>query len=240
MRSALLTLLLLAAVPLLADGPCNTSPMFFFDHTVSGDIQVVVNATVINLNNPSPIVVTIDGSRIELAQTVAPHGDVVMQTGCFTSVANLGALPEGTYDVVWTVKNGDSRTVKFVNAGASSCGETFQITPTVRRSASREYQLDITERTIAATYDQPLLFRTWSGFMLQQTEHINSIAIIEGYGRYHCTQRTFLLGTLPDGGPYTIDVKQFVNAYPDDPKTLSASTTFYAGIEQPRRRGVRH
>jgi len=235
MRFAMVTVLLLAAAPLLAEWPCGAAPIFF-NHTLKGDIVVELSSTDFNYNQPSAITVTRDGWRIELAQSVAPHGAGATETGCSRRAANLGALPMGTYDVVWTV-NGSSRTVKFVNAGAGSCGEPLQLTATVRRNMSGEYQLDVTERTRAETYDAPIFLPAGSGFVLQQTEHINVIAIIEGFGAYHCTQRTFLLGPLTGG--YGIDITQFVDDYPDA-RTLHAGTVFFAGGEQPRRRGVRH
>lgn len=249
MRRAAVVLFSLMALPVFASataGDCGVSPAFSIDRRADGHLLLSLRHTRLEYDawsSPAPPVV--NGTKIEVVEKVYLD-DMVTGYSCETQTVDLGVLPEGRYDVDWTLDAFTSAgpwtyhlQTRFMES-ATACGAPGELIVAVRpgpRSSGESVQVDVSQLTRASDYDAPSLTRNGSHYAIEQTERVNSIAIIEGAPTV-CRTRTFVLGPLAEGD-YDVTVTQPV----DDPagnKTLAGSAAFHVDASQPRRRGVRH
>ena len=249
MRRAAAIVFALIALPVVAsttEGPCGSWSAFSIDRRADGHVFLSLRMTRLEFdvwNAPAPPVVS--GTKIDVVESVY-WDDMVTGYFCETQAVDLGVLPEGAYDVDWTL-NTESFVGRFTShlrtrfiESATACGAPAELAVAVRpgpRSSGESVQIDVSQLTRASDYDPPSLTHSGSHFAIEQTEHVNSIAIIEG-APIVCRTRTFIVGPLAEGD-YDVTITQPV-VDPAGSRTLTASASFHVDASQPRRRGVRH
>lgn len=245
--AALFILASLPAFSVTVHQPCASPGSFFVHRDANEHVFLSFSYYTGGGDHWNPPVAAVHGTSIEVTERVFMD-DEIFFNGCETQTVDLGVLSESTYDVVWTL---DEATMLFLSYPVShsasftihapSCGQLHELMANVNPYApnnSQSVQIDVSELTRAASYDPPSVSRNGSHITIQQTEHVNSIAVIETQAPYACHGRTFILGRLP-AGDYDVTITQPI----DDPAangTASTTLSFHVNADPPRRHSARH
>jgi len=226
--------------------PCASSPAFSIERKENGHTLLTLTNSRQEFDIWQPPVAVVSGTRVAVNEEVVIN-DVAGRPSCEFQTADLGVLPDGAYDVAWTLTEfGFTPTGKLppvhyataftVGSAPPGCA-AGTLTATVR-TINQSVQIDVHELTRAATYDPPSVARNGSHFTIEQTQHVNSAAIIETGPAFYCHTSTFVLGSLPQGD-YDAAISEAIDD-PASPRTISTSVSFHVDPDKGRGRGVRH